>query len=252
MQNQQSPAQGSASGCGSGGVYGTQSEGGDEIPAMQPKTSTCDASTQPSPARSSEAAAHRISIPDGIAPSSEALHGQTSESSGDNISPLKSMPQGNGSARVPAQQDQQFQRQQVETNQDGTRRHEERSPNHPILPLMSTPNPSFGASGTSEHHDSKWGNQQQRQQDWSERHDDGAPSFSSTSCIPQQATPSSKDDFDIPRKVQLPADDKSKDDCQMEGKFIIIEEYSSKRGLSPIWFISGKMAKQDFVYHCWQ
>ncbi len=31
-----------------------------------------------------------------------------------------------------------------------------------------------------------------------------------------------------------------------------IEEYSAKRGLSPIWFISRKMAKQDFVYHCWQ
>ncbi len=31
-----------------------------------------------------------------------------------------------------------------------------------------------------------------------------------------------------------------------------IEEYSSKRGLSPIWFISRKMAKRDFVYHCWQ
>ncbi len=32
----------------------------------------------------------------------------------------------------------------------------------------------------------------------------------------------------------------------------IIEEYSAKRGLNPIWFISRKMAKQDFVYHCWQ
>ncbi len=32
----------------------------------------------------------------------------------------------------------------------------------------------------------------------------------------------------------------------------IIEEYSAKRGSSPIWFISRKMAKQDFVYHCWQ
>ncbi len=31
-----------------------------------------------------------------------------------------------------------------------------------------------------------------------------------------------------------------------------IEEYSAKRGLSPIWFISRKMAKQDYVYHCWQ
>ncbi len=31
-----------------------------------------------------------------------------------------------------------------------------------------------------------------------------------------------------------------------------IEEHSAKRGLSPIWFISRKMAKQDFVYHCWQ
>ncbi len=25
-----------------------------------------------------------------------------------------------------------------------------------------------------------------------------------------------------------------------------------KGGLSPIWFISRKMTKQDFVYHCWQ
>ncbi len=31
-----------------------------------------------------------------------------------------------------------------------------------------------------------------------------------------------------------------------------IEEYSSKRGLSPIWFILRKMATQDFVYHYWQ
>ncbi len=31
-----------------------------------------------------------------------------------------------------------------------------------------------------------------------------------------------------------------------------IEECSAKRGLSPIWFISRKMVKQDFVYHCWQ
>ena len=31
-----------------------------------------------------------------------------------------------------------------------------------------------------------------------------------------------------------------------------IEEYSAKRGSSPIWFISRKMAKQDFVYYCWQ
>ncbi len=32
----------------------------------------------------------------------------------------------------------------------------------------------------------------------------------------------------------------------------VIEEYSAKRGSSPIWFISSKMAKHDFVYHCWQ
>ncbi len=32
---------------------------------------------------------------------------------------------------------------------------------------------------------------------------------------------------------------------------IIIEEYGAKRGSSRIWFISRKMAKQDFVYHCW-
>ncbi len=31
-----------------------------------------------------------------------------------------------------------------------------------------------------------------------------------------------------------------------------IEEYSAIRGSSPIWFISRKMAKQDFVYRCWQ
>ncbi len=31
-----------------------------------------------------------------------------------------------------------------------------------------------------------------------------------------------------------------------------IEEYSAKMRLSPIWFISRKMAKQDFVYHCWK
>ncbi len=33
---------------------------------------------------------------------------------------------------------------------------------------------------------------------------------------------------------------------------IVIKEYSAKRGLSPIWFTLRKMAKQDFVYHCWQ
>ncbi len=31
-----------------------------------------------------------------------------------------------------------------------------------------------------------------------------------------------------------------------------IEEYSAIKGLSPFWFISKIMAKQDFVYHCWQ
>ncbi len=39
--------------------------------------------------------------------------------------------------------------------------------------------------------------------------------------------------------------------CKME-IIITIEEYSAKRGLSPIWFILRKMAKQEFVYHCWQ
>ncbi len=34
--------------------------------------------------------------------------------------------------------------------------------------------------------------------------------------------------------------------------FYSIEEYSAKRGSSPIWFISRKMAQQDFVYHCWE
>ncbi len=33
---------------------------------------------------------------------------------------------------------------------------------------------------------------------------------------------------------------------------LVIEEYRSKRGLSPIWFILRKMAKRYFVYHCWR